>query len=257
MVSCALEICEKENASLRCSQCKSVWYCSAECQKADWKQHKVLCKTFAATVEENVLVTLLWEALGDDVEIGKSVAATEALEDRIRAGEFKAVINCPIRRYVPAVGGGEKNLVLPMWTPLHEAVRGWSALLVRALLEAGANPNVRDGGGEPLLFTASSMGAADVVAVLAQGGADVTCKATDGWSCVMQAASQGHLTTLQQLIKYRSPVSGPNDGAQREAIDLVHMMLPDAETGEKPQLRSEATLLKIEKLLMDAREDGL
>lgn len=24
----------------RCSKCKAVWYCSVECQKADWRRHK-------------------------------------------------------------------------------------------------------------------------------------------------------------------------------------------------------------------------
>lgn len=30
-------------AVLRCSRCKSVYYCSAECQKFDWKEHKGSC----------------------------------------------------------------------------------------------------------------------------------------------------------------------------------------------------------------------
>jgi hypothetical protein len=29
---------------LRCSKCKSVRYCSRECQRSDWKQHKERCK---------------------------------------------------------------------------------------------------------------------------------------------------------------------------------------------------------------------
>ena len=37
-------------ATKRCSLCKSVWYCSRECQVADWKSHKTDC---ARTVTAN------------------------------------------------------------------------------------------------------------------------------------------------------------------------------------------------------------
>ncbi|KAH9932707.1 uncharacterized protein BXZ73DRAFT_89879 [Epithele typhae] len=33
-----------ENATLKCSACKHTRYCSEECQKLDWKQHKKGCK---------------------------------------------------------------------------------------------------------------------------------------------------------------------------------------------------------------------
>jgi len=29
----------------RCSRCKAVWYCSPECQKANWTKHKASCET--------------------------------------------------------------------------------------------------------------------------------------------------------------------------------------------------------------------
>eukprot|EP01006_Ploeotia_vitrea_P067806 TRINITY_DN98542_c0_g1_i1.p1 TRINITY_DN98542_c0_g1~~TRINITY_DN98542_c0_g1_i1.p1 ORF type:complete len:197 (-),score=14.67 TRINITY_DN98542_c0_g1_i1:166-756(-) len=36
------KVCNKL-AESRCSCCKNVWYCSASCQKADWKSHKLVC----------------------------------------------------------------------------------------------------------------------------------------------------------------------------------------------------------------------
>jgi len=44
MNSC--QVCQKQ-ASKQCSACKSVYYCSIECQKSDWKNHKKLaCKSY-------------------------------------------------------------------------------------------------------------------------------------------------------------------------------------------------------------------
>ncbi|KAI0704233.1 hypothetical protein C8T65DRAFT_830856 [Cerioporus squamosus] len=37
-------VCGKKAAS-RCAQCQSVWYCGAECQRADWPEHKQSCKS--------------------------------------------------------------------------------------------------------------------------------------------------------------------------------------------------------------------
>lgn len=38
--------CEKA-AYKRCSKCKSVWYCSRECQVGDWPTHKPTCNKLA------------------------------------------------------------------------------------------------------------------------------------------------------------------------------------------------------------------
>jgi hypothetical protein len=48
MVKASCQVCEKGEAEgLKlsfCSSCRSVSYCSRECQKTDWKAHKVICK---------------------------------------------------------------------------------------------------------------------------------------------------------------------------------------------------------------------
>lgn len=36
-------LCFNENAHLICSRCGYIRYCSAECQKKDWKRHKPIC----------------------------------------------------------------------------------------------------------------------------------------------------------------------------------------------------------------------
>jgi tetratricopeptide (TPR) repeat protein len=37
--------CQKVNPSKRCSRCRGAYYCSNECQKADWNKHKLVCQS--------------------------------------------------------------------------------------------------------------------------------------------------------------------------------------------------------------------
>ncbi|KAJ7064718.1 hypothetical protein C8F01DRAFT_1127849 [Mycena amicta] len=37
---------------MRCNNCKYIYYCSKECQKSNWKHHKVECRERAATLEK-------------------------------------------------------------------------------------------------------------------------------------------------------------------------------------------------------------
>ncbi|PKU38502.1 tudor domain-containing protein 1 [Limosa lapponica baueri] len=39
--------------SLRCSQCKQIYYCSADCQKKDWSTHSVVCEPVKQNVSNN------------------------------------------------------------------------------------------------------------------------------------------------------------------------------------------------------------
>jgi hypothetical protein len=38
------ENCLKDDCKNKCGSCKSVYYCSTECQKKNWEKHKLICK---------------------------------------------------------------------------------------------------------------------------------------------------------------------------------------------------------------------
>ena len=44
--------CHLKYGSYKCSNCKSMYYCSKECQVADWKQHKSFCKKFPKDIKK-------------------------------------------------------------------------------------------------------------------------------------------------------------------------------------------------------------
>ncbi|KAK0443908.1 uncharacterized protein EV420DRAFT_1575331 [Desarmillaria tabescens] len=43
-IRCAAQDCGKKEGLRLCARCRTVSYCSALCQKSDWKRHKVVCK---------------------------------------------------------------------------------------------------------------------------------------------------------------------------------------------------------------------
>lgn len=62
--------CRQSKGQLRkCSVCHSAQYCSVECQKADWKEHKLVCKRVTPTPSTTATSTSISNA-----------AATEKLE---------------------------------------------------------------------------------------------------------------------------------------------------------------------------------
>ena len=45
--------CDKKGPDLlKCSVCKSAWYCNVQCQKKDWKRHKQCCRKFGTEAQK-------------------------------------------------------------------------------------------------------------------------------------------------------------------------------------------------------------
>ena len=71
--------CGKKGADKRCSICKLVWYCGADCQKVGWKGHKKTCAPPLPPAECERAVTAMRDAYLNDVM--KKVKAATTLDD--------------------------------------------------------------------------------------------------------------------------------------------------------------------------------
>lgn len=74
-----------------CKGCKMVYYCSEQCQKKDWKSHKIVCKQ----VQEGVY------RMGDDVKLQ---------EMSVWIDRRLSLVECFMRRYIEKTG--YKDLVI-------------------------------------------------------------------------------------------------------------------------------------------------
>jgi hypothetical protein len=86
-VSCATA--EKYDADRVCSGCRSVFYCSSECQRVDWKGHKPACRVATAEREASQIVR---------VGKGGGSAPTAAAPERVGP---------PASQYVAGAARGE------------------------------------------------------------------------------------------------------------------------------------------------------
>jgi TPR repeat protein len=91
-VSCATA--EKYDADRLCAGCRSVYYCSPECQRADWKGHKPACKVATAEREASQIV-----------RVGKGGGSAPAAAAPERVGP-------PASQYVAGAARGEAEALL-------------------------------------------------------------------------------------------------------------------------------------------------
>ena len=83
--------------------------------------------------------------------------------------------------------------------PLHSAAAGRSAEIVKILLEAGADPKVKQGHGWTALHSAAQHGDADMSQTLLQHGADGSAKADNGQTPLDLARAGGHAAVAALL----------------------------------------------------------
>lgn len=192
------------NKLMQCSVCATAKYCSATCQKADWKDHKKNCTTAACLK--------LFAAIQDND------AATVA-----RLAKTKRVLNGRVDYTPPADEHFPDPHVMGKWTALHQCVRLTNVEMMKILIENGANLEITDVDGETPTFVVSSSTAPDVIKVLLDAGANPNACAQDGWSSLMMAVRGGDYESSEALLEAGADLYLGHDMFGRGALDISDM----------------------------------
>lgn len=124
---------DADNILKNCSVCASVKYCSTDCQRDDWPNHKKNCTTAACM--------RLFSAIQDND------SATVA-----RLAKTKRVLNGKVD-YTPLPDDRFPDPhEMGRWTGLHQCVRQKNVEMMKILIENGANLEIKDVDGETPTF---------------------------------------------------------------------------------------------------------
>jgi hypothetical protein len=184
---------EGANPLKKCAGCNDLaWYCSVECQKADWDSHKVDCLKSGCSQ--------LFEAIQNDdaQEVKRWAKNSRTLNGRIDYQEN-----------------------LRKWSALHECVRKNKTKMIKILIKHGAKLEIKDGDGETATFVASTGRCPELIKILLDAGANPNARASDGWTCVMMAARDGDYETTRALLEAGADVHAGRDMFGRGVLDIA------------------------------------
>ena len=108
-------------------------------------------------------------------------------------------------------------------TALHLAASTEKTEVVRLLLDAGAEADVKTDEGVTPLFVAAAKGRTDTAKLLLAAGADVNAAATTGDTPLHAAAAEGHLETVAVLLQAGAGVNTMNRQGQTP-VDAVEWL---------------------------------
>jgi hypothetical protein len=122
-------------------------------------------------------------------------------------------------------GSNNKKIIVTYTKPesvyssLVEAVRKNDLTAVNTLLDKGANPNVRNSVGAPVLMVAASRGHVPIVEALLNEGADPNVKNQEGTTALMKAIP--HIEIVRLLIAKGADVNAAHDRGDLQGVTAL------------------------------------
>lgn len=139
----------------------------------------------------------IWSSLSTTDELmacqcERDVAITEEnqLVDACRRGS-EAEVKCLLK------GGSNPNTL----SAIHYAAEGGSKAIVKALLDSGAEVDIKNPVGQTALHCAARNGHGDVIKKLLESGADVNAKDENDQTALHNAAGQGYTGIVKMLLE--------------------------------------------------------
>jgi len=149
-----------------------------------------------ASIEGNTAIVNELIKYGANVnDVNEKSSSTDALFDAARRGN-SGVIKILLEQ------GADVNARYGNWgSNLICAARdGYKPIIVKELLQSGANVNDTDDDGTTPLIWASIKGHIQIVEELISFGADINKKNKNGWTALIGAANEGHKSIVKALI---------------------------------------------------------
>jgi ankyrin repeat protein len=197
--------CKKQDKAFKaCGRCEQVFYCSAECQKDDWKTHKVSCKK--QLVGEVDLMSLLTNALMCDKfavlktfiyekELGSLFAhKMSAYKDELGSPLIDALTSdnfAIVQKFISDV-----ELVSELTNALYQG----KFEKAKKIINSGVQVNIADYQGYYPLFIAAREGNLPIVELLLKKKALLDSLSLGSFTPLHIAGQEGHLEIARLLI---------------------------------------------------------
>ncbi|MBE6435495.1 MAG: hypothetical protein E7030_04755 [Akkermansiaceae bacterium] len=170
---------------------------------------------------------------------------TEALIAAIEEGDMPKVQQClrqGVNVNMPLIAPNDNDGELYNFYPLIHATARNQTAVVKALLDAGANPHVRRPGGDTALLSACIENNAEIIRLLLLAGANVNASNELGYTPLYQTTQSGNSTEIVSMLLQAG--ADTNRADNNGCTALHNAALPDTEEDKTAALAVMRLLLE-------------